>query len=203
MYILISSPITERKIQNGKADSCVELGTLLQFTSNCCSRKQRLKLLKCMNIFKKNHLIPMCTRRCLCGGRSLLVKKKWQIVALNAWSVSSNIFECDGLLTEKVVRYKTGPDPWLRNNDSARPQKFSKRKNREESVLPLCLPGKKVASSIHWSELNDTRRDRVNGVLVNTFSWANTRKFKERRPLTRLAVHSIAFQCTMGCFLPK
>jgi hypothetical protein len=44
-------------------------------------------------------------------------------------------------------------------------------------------------------ELNDTRRDRVNGVLVNTFTWANTRIFKERGNRETLNSIGSAFNC--------
>jgi hypothetical protein len=63
-------------------------------------------------------------------------------------------------------------------------------------VKPLCLGNTaRHLELLHPSaeELNDTRRDRVKGVLVNvntpTFTWT------KERSVTRLTMHLIAFQC--------
>jgi hypothetical protein len=65
------------------------------------------------------------------------------------------------------------------------------RIGKRVSYLYACL-GKKL---LHPSTEDDTRRDRVNGVLVNTFSWANTRKFKERGKRETLNSIGSAFNC--------
>jgi hypothetical protein len=55
-------------------------------------------------------------------------------------------------------------------------------------------------------ELNYTRRDRVKGVLVNTptFTWAYTRKFKERgKGEIRNSMDTGSFTNAMGCFLSE